>query len=65
MVRCNSNTEGLIIIDFLYTLTSYADDTTFFLKNEKLAQHVFETFSEFSNYTGLNVNIEQSVNLLE
>ena len=56
MVRSNPNIEGLKILDFLYTLTSYADDTTFFLKNEKSAQQVFETFSEFSKYSGLNVN---------
>ena len=56
MIRSNPNIEGLKILDFLYTLTSYADDTTFFLKNEKSALQVFATFSEFSNYSGLNVN---------
>ena len=56
MVRSNPEIEGIKILDFLYTLTSYADDTTFFLKNEKSAQQVFATFSEFSNYSGLKIN---------
>ena len=56
MVRSNPNIEGIKILNFLYTLTSYADDTTFFLKNEKSAQQVYATFSEFSNYSGLNIN---------
>ena len=56
MIRSNPNIEGLKILDFKYTLTSYADVTTFFLKNEKSAQQVFATCSKISNYSGLNVN---------
>ena len=56
MVRSNPNTDGIKILDFLYNLTSYIDDTTFFLKNEKSAQQVFATFLVFSKYSGLNIN---------
>ena len=34
IVRTNPNIKGLNICDFKYLLTSYADDTTFFIKTK-------------------------------
>ena len=56
MVRNNPNIHGLDILGFKYLLTSYADDTTFFLKDEKSAIEIFNTFDIFSKYSGLKIN---------
>ena len=56
MIRNNPKVEGLNILGFEYLLTSYADDTTFFIKNEKSAIEIFNTFDIFSKYSGLNIN---------
>ena len=41
---------------FNYLLTSYADDTTFFIKNTDTVNKIFECFEKFSTFSGLNVN---------
>ena len=56
MVRNNPKVEGLNILGFEYLLTSYADDTTFFIKDEKSAIEIFNTFDIFSKYSGLSIN---------
>ena len=56
MVRNNPKIEGLNILGFKYLLTSYADDTTFFIKDEKSAIEIFNTFDIFSKYSGLSIN---------
>ena len=56
MIRSNPKIEGLDILGFTYLLTSYADDTTFFIKNESSAIEIFKTFESFSKYSGLKVN---------
>ena len=35
---------------------AYADDTTFFLRNEKSATEVIKTFDKFSLFSGLKIN---------
>ena len=40
--------------DFLYP--AYADDTTFFLQNEKSATEVLNNFDIMSQFSGLKVN---------
>ncbi len=37
-------------------LTSYADDTTFFVDNLVSAEEIFNTFSTFSKFSGLKIN---------
>ena len=56
MVRSDSKVKGLDIYGFNYLLTSYADDTTFFLKDETSALHIFSIFTIFSEFSGLKVN---------
>ena len=43
-----------LVIRFLYS--TYADDTTFFLRNEKSAIEVIKTFDKFSLFSGLKIN---------
>ena len=56
MVRKNPNIKGLDILGFKYLLTSYADDTTFFVKDKESALQIFNTFDLFSKYSGLKIN---------
>ena len=56
MVRKNPKIKGLDILGFNYLLTSYADDTTFFVKDKESALQIFNTFDLFSKYSGLKTN---------
>ena len=56
MVRQNRNIKGLNVFDHSFLLTSYADDTTFFVDNLVSAEEIFNTFSTFSNFSGLKIN---------
>ena len=56
MVRTNPKIKGLEILGFKYLLTSYADDSTFFIKDEMSAIEIFNTFDIFSKYSGLKIN---------
>ena len=56
MVRTNPSIEGLNILNFDYKLTSYADDSSFFLKNETSVVELLKTFDIFSKYSGLQLN---------
>jgi len=56
MVRTNRLIEGLTILNFEHKLTAYADDSTFFLKNEASVRELLKTFELFSKYSGLLLN---------
>jgi len=56
MVRTNRLIEGLKILNFEHKLTAYADDSTFFLKNERSVMELLKTFEIFSKYSGLMLN---------
>ena len=59
MIRSNPNIKGLDIFGFMYLLTAYADDTTFFPKDLKSVHEIFKTFDLFSKYSGLKTNISK------
>ena len=48
MVRTNPKIKGLEILGFKYLLTSYADESTFCIKDEMSAIEIFNTFDIFS-----------------
>ena len=56
MVRSNRLIEGLSILNFEHKLPAYADDSTFFLKNEASVMELLKTFELFSKYSGLLLN---------
>ena len=56
MVRSNRLIEGLNILNFEHKLTAYADDSSFFLKNESSVLELLKTFELFSKYSGLMLN---------
>ena len=56
MIRSNTNIHPLRIIDFVFLLTAYADDTTFFVADLSSVNEIFSTFNEFSIYSGMSIN---------
>ena len=56
MIKANKNINALEILGFKYHLTSYADDTTFFIKDTYSIFEIFKTFDKFSDYSGLRAN---------
>ena len=48
--------KGLSLFDYEFLYTAYADDTTFFLTNEKSVMEVMKSFDNFSLFSGLKVN---------
>ena len=52
----NENIDGLNIFENILLYTAYADDTTFFLKDEKSVIELIKTFDIFSTFSGLKPN---------
>ena len=52
----NENINGLKIFDKAFLYTVYADDTTFFLRDEKPAIKVMKTFDVFLTFYALKPN---------
>ena len=49
----NENINGLNMFEKTFLYTAYADDTTFFLKDEKSVTELMKTFDIFSTFSGL------------
>ena len=49
-------TGGLQFFSYTFLYSAYADDTTFFLRNEKSGTEVIKTFDKFSLFSGLKIN---------
>ena len=56
MIRDNQNITGLKVFNYEFKFTSYADDTTCFVKNVESIQEIIQTFDIFSKYFGLLLN---------
>jgi hypothetical protein len=56
MVKDRDDINKLEILGSEYLLTSYADDTAFFIRNLDSVKKIFEVFEEFSSFFGLKVN---------
>ena len=52
----NENINGLNICDKTFLYTAYADDTTFFLRDQKSIIELMKTFDMFSTFCGLKPN---------
>ena len=57
MEKNNLNIKGLNIFNHNYLYTAYADDTTFFLDDQKSVRELMKTFKLFSKFSGLKPNI--------
>ena len=51
LIKANSDIEGLQFFSHTFLYSAYADDSTFFLRNEKSATEVIRTFDKFSLFS--------------
>ena len=56
LIKANPDIEGLQFFSHTFLYSAYADDTTFFLRNEKSATEVIKMFDKFSLFSGLKIN---------
>ena len=59
MVRSNNSLNPLRILDFVYLLSAYADDTTFFVSDLDSVKAIFVTFDNFSLFSGMKINLSK------
>ena len=60
MIRTNENIKGISILEHVFKLSAYADDTTFFIKDISSVEELFHTFNRYSCYSGLRLNASKS-----
>ena len=66
LIKNDPNIKGIKIFEYCYLYTAYADDTTFFLKDENSIVHLSEKLKLFSDFSGLKPNTTLlNVKLLE
>ena len=56
LIKENPDIEGLKCFSHTFLYSAYADDTSFFLRNENSATEVIKTFGKFSLFSGLKIN---------
>ena len=56
LIKANPDIEGLQFFSHTFLYSAYADDTNFFLRNQKSATEVIKTFDKFSLFSGLTIN---------
>ena len=59
MVRSNNSINPQRILDFVYLLSAYADDTTFFVSDLDSVKAIFVTFDNFSLFSGMKINFSK------
>ena len=57
LVRNNKDIKGLILFNYLFLYTAYADDTTFFLENRESIEELAKSFPLLSYFSSLKPNI--------
>ena len=56
LIKNDPNIKGIEIFEYCYLCTAYADDTTFFLRDEKCIVHLSEKLKSFSDFLELKAN---------
>ena len=56
VIKNDPNITGIGIFEYCYLYTAYADETTFFLKDENSIVHLSEKFKLFSDFLALKPN---------
>ena len=61
LVRNNKDIKGLILFNYLFLYTAYADDATFFLENRESIEELAKSFPLHSYFSSLKPNISKCV----
>ena len=56
LIKANPDIEDLQFFSHTFLYSACADDTTFFLRNEKSETEVIKTFNKFSLFPGLKID---------
>ena len=56
LTKNDPNIKGIGILEYCYLYTAYADDATFFLKDENSIAYLSEKFKLFSDFSGFRPN---------
>ena len=59
-IRADKNIRGVVLNGQEVKLTAFADDATYFLKDEHSASNLLSTIESFSKISGLNINKTKS-----
>ena len=59
-VRKTETIEGIQVKDTVFKMSQFADDTTFFVANEKSAKAVLKLLQDFTYCSGLKVNLDKT-----
>ena len=59
LIKANKRVKGINIFDHTYLYSAYTDDTTFFLRDKRSIKELINTFTTFSQYSGLKPNHEK------
>ena len=59
MIKNNSSIKPLNLCNSTFLYTAYADNATFFLKDEASAKSLFDTMKMLSNYSDLKPNLDK------
>ena len=60
VIKNEPNIKGIEIFEYCYLYTAYANDTTFFLKDENSVVHLSEKLKLFSDFWALKSNTTKS-----
>ena len=56
LIKNNTDIKGVKIFEYCYFYAAYADDSTFFLKDENFIVNLSKKFKLFSDFSGLKPN---------
>ena len=59
MIRSNDSVHPLRVFDFVFLLSAYADDTTFFVADLDSVMAIFLSFENFSAFSGMKINMSK------
>ena len=60
MIRANKEIRGISILEYVFKLSAYADDATFFVSDILSIKELFATFNLFSSHSGLRLNTSKT-----
>ena len=59
LIKSNNDIQGLEIFNHIFLYSAYADDTTFFLKNNESIRELINVFNIYSSFSGLKPNLSK------
>ena len=58
-IKSNENIKGIEIFKYVFLFTAFADDSTFFLRDNPSIKELINSFNQFYHFSSLKANIEK------